>query len=184
MKNYFRFIGLTIGAMAQTALIGCHSAIDASTEPVRNIVFILADDLGVMDLVCYGSDYYETPHLEALGLAPLLTQTGTMNRNTLYWHYPHYQTLPPHSAVCHHQWKLIQHHGEDARLELFNLEEDPGEMNDLSGRYPDITEKLLTYLFRRRLLYKRTQSDATGMGLDRSKRTAICLYLDSIEKPI
>ncbi len=35
------------------------------TEPV-NILFILADDLGRMDLGCYGSTFYETPHLDQL----------------------------------------------------------------------------------------------------------------------
>ena len=31
-----------------------------------NIVFILADDLGYSDLGCYGSTFYDTPHLDAL----------------------------------------------------------------------------------------------------------------------
>lgn len=31
-----------------------------------NIVFILADDLGWRDLACYGSRYYETPHIDRL----------------------------------------------------------------------------------------------------------------------
>jgi arylsulfatase A-like enzyme len=31
-----------------------------------NIVFILADDLGQRDLGCYGSTFYETPHLDSL----------------------------------------------------------------------------------------------------------------------
>ena len=35
-------------------------------EPPPNLVFILADDLGAMDLGCTGSRYYETPHLDAL----------------------------------------------------------------------------------------------------------------------
>lgn len=36
-------------------------------EPRRpNIVFILADDLGYTDLGCYGSKYYETPHIDRL----------------------------------------------------------------------------------------------------------------------
>src|SRR3954447_5434566 len=34
-----------------------------------NIVFILADDLGQRDLACYGSTFYETPHLDALAAA-------------------------------------------------------------------------------------------------------------------
>ena len=35
-------------------------------ERPPNIVFILADDLGYTDLACYGSKYYETPHLDRL----------------------------------------------------------------------------------------------------------------------
>jgi arylsulfatase A-like enzyme len=37
---------------------------EAPTEP--NVLFILADDLGYHDLGVTGSDYYETPHLDAL----------------------------------------------------------------------------------------------------------------------
>ena len=32
---------------------------------VPNIILILADDLGWTDLACFGSDFYETPHLDA-----------------------------------------------------------------------------------------------------------------------
>src|SRR5205807_3961052 len=34
--------------------------------PKPNVVFILADDLGWTDLGCFGSDLFETPHLDAL----------------------------------------------------------------------------------------------------------------------
>jgi arylsulfatase A-like enzyme len=39
-----------------------------SEQPARrpNIVFILVDDLGWADLGCYGSTFYETPHLDRL----------------------------------------------------------------------------------------------------------------------
>ncbi len=32
----------------------------------QNVIFILADDLGWKDLTCYGSDFYETPNIDAL----------------------------------------------------------------------------------------------------------------------
>ena len=39
----------------------------ASADTVRpNVVFILVDDLGWMDLSCQGSDYYRTPHIDRL----------------------------------------------------------------------------------------------------------------------
>lgn len=43
-------------------------AVLAHAEPGRraNVVFILADDLGYSDLACYGSKYYETPHIDRL----------------------------------------------------------------------------------------------------------------------
>ncbi len=34
----------------------------------KNVLFILADDLGYKDLGCYGSRFYETPHLDALAV--------------------------------------------------------------------------------------------------------------------
>jgi arylsulfatase A-like enzyme len=42
------------------------SASPAPRENKPNIVFILADDLGYTDLACYGSRYYETPHIDRL----------------------------------------------------------------------------------------------------------------------
>jgi arylsulfatase A-like enzyme len=36
------------------------------SSPSPNILFILIDDLGWRDLVCTGSDFYETPHLDQL----------------------------------------------------------------------------------------------------------------------
>lgn len=38
----------------------------AQAERPLNVVFILADDLGWTDLGCFGSSFYETPHLDAL----------------------------------------------------------------------------------------------------------------------
>lgn len=45
-------------------LAGLTTAVAAPARP--NVVFILADDLGVNDLGLYGSTFHETPHLDAL----------------------------------------------------------------------------------------------------------------------
>jgi arylsulfatase A-like enzyme len=44
----------------------CFGAVHAKEAPRPNVVFILADDLGYTDLACYGSQYYETPHIDRL----------------------------------------------------------------------------------------------------------------------
>jgi arylsulfatase A-like enzyme len=51
--------------LAAVVLWSLSNAADAQERP-PNIVFILADDLGWTDLGCYGSRYYETPHIDGL----------------------------------------------------------------------------------------------------------------------
>jgi arylsulfatase A-like enzyme len=44
------------------------SALRGAETPSKqpNIVFIMADDLGYTDVACFGSKYYETPHIDRL----------------------------------------------------------------------------------------------------------------------
>jgi arylsulfatase A-like enzyme len=76
-------------------------------------------------------------------IVPLLTQAGQLDRDALYWHYPHYanQGGRPGSAVRRGPWKLIERH-EDGRLELYNLEKDLGERHNLADEQPEKAAEL------------------------------------------
>jgi arylsulfatase A-like enzyme len=47
--------------------LGCTIASSGLTfAKEKNVLFLFADDLGYKDLGCFGSSFYETPHLDAL----------------------------------------------------------------------------------------------------------------------
>ena len=84
------------------------------------------------------------PAVDGLSLVPLLKESGTLRRDALYWHYPHYwakQTVRPFGAVRADDWKLIEFY-EDMRVELYNLKDDIGEADDLAGRMPEKAAEL------------------------------------------
>jgi arylsulfatase A-like enzyme len=75
--------------------------------------------------------------LDGASFASLLTKGEAPPPRPLFWHFPHYtnQGGRPAGAVRDGAWKLIEHY-EDGRLELFDLESDPGEAVDLAAREP------------------------------------------------
>ena len=56
-------IAVSVGLL--TVLSGCDTNTRTSVKQ-PNIVFILVDDLGIHQLGCYGSIFYETPHIDSL----------------------------------------------------------------------------------------------------------------------
>ena len=76
-------------------------------------------------------------------LTPLLRGAGSLNRDALYWHYPHYSNAggPPTGAIRQGDWKLLEFF-EDGRAELYNLREDPAETDNLAARMPEKTKSL------------------------------------------
>jgi len=76
--------------------------------------------------------------IDGLSLMPLLKQTGGLDRETLYWHFPHYwwgTRIKPYSIIRDGDWKLIRHY-EDGRFELYNLADDLSEKTDLAAKMP------------------------------------------------
>jgi len=57
-------IPITLGILA--ALLPLVVSAESEKAPEPNIVVIFVDDLGWTDLGCYGSKFYETPHIDRL----------------------------------------------------------------------------------------------------------------------
>ncbi|MDA0346185.1 MAG: sulfatase [Verrucomicrobia bacterium] len=94
--------------------------------------------------------------VDGISLAPLLKRpTTTLERDTLYWHYPHYyQTTSPVSSIRQGKWKLLEFF-EDKHLELYNLETDLGETQNLALEHPQLADDL-----REKLHHWRTEMEA------------------------
>lgn len=84
----------------------------------------------------------EAPHapgpLDGLDLTDLFRNGTPPQRDTLYWHYPHYsdQGGTPGSAIREGDWKLIEFFEND-QLELYNLSLDPGEQYNFASSFAD-----------------------------------------------
>lgn len=76
---------------------------------------------------------------DGASLTPLLRQAGKLQRDSLFWHYPHYQGGQPASAIRQGDWKLI-HWIEEDRNAMFNLAQDIGEKDNLL-KNPDAAAK-------------------------------------------
>jgi len=82
-------------------------------------------------------------HVDGVSFAPLLEGGGALEREAIFWHYPHYgnQGGTPGSSVRRGDWKLIEFY-EDGRRELYNLRDDLSEDRDLAAGHPDLARDL------------------------------------------
>ena len=86
--------------------------------------------------------------IDGLSIMPLLKQKGSLDRDSLYWHYPHYWwgiNVRPYSIVRSGDWKLIRYY-ETNKHELYNLAEDLSEKNDLAEQMPGKVKELQSKL--------------------------------------
>jgi arylsulfatase A-like enzyme len=90
-----------------------------------------------------GLDPVPEQHCDGVSMMPLLTGEGNLERDAIFWHYPHYgnQGGTPGCSLRAGDWKLIEFF-EDSRLELYNLREDIGEERDLAADEPARTRDL------------------------------------------
>jgi arylsulfatase A len=85
--------------------------------------------------------------IEGNSLMPLLVGKEPVRDRELYWYYPHYspQAKQPASAVRDGRYKLI-HLYDPERIELYDLENDLSEHNDLADKMPQKQKKLVAKL--------------------------------------
>ncbi|MEP1890940.1 MAG: sulfatase [Cyclobacteriaceae bacterium] len=86
-------------------------------------------------------------HLDGVSLKPLLTGASIKSR-PLFWHYPHYgnQGGEPSSIIRQGKWKLI-YYWEDHHFELYDLEKDLGETQDVAESNQELAADLKSQLF-------------------------------------
>ncbi len=82
-------------------------------------------------------------HMDGLSLVPLLNGEKSLDRQSLYWHYPHYsnQGGMPGGAIREGKYKLIESL-EDGGVKLFDLDLDIGEQNNLAESMPDLVKEM------------------------------------------
>ena len=85
--------------------------------------------------------------IDGESLVPVLKQTGSLKRNAVFWHFPHYRgEVVPYSIIRKGDWKLIKRY-EGKTFELFNLKNDLSEAQDLSEKMPKKVHELDSVLF-------------------------------------
>lgn len=90
----------------------------------------------ILDLV--GAKPRPKQHLDGVQLTSLLNGKGAIDRDALYWHYPHYpnQGAFPGGAIRMGNYKLIERY-EDGRVHLYDLDANIGESVDLADKQPE-----------------------------------------------
>lgn len=96
-----------------------------------------------------GLELMPRQHLDGISMKPFMTDQSDLSDRTLYWHSPRAR---PHSTGDHNctavrvgKYKLIDYYDQQ-KLELYNLEKDPYEEDNLADKMPELTQKLLNQI--------------------------------------
>jgi len=104
------------------------------SEPVSSIDFYPT----MLSMTSQAGDSKHNADMDGISLVPLLKNpTARLERQALYWHYPHYYpTTTPVSSIRQGDWKLLEYL-EDNQIELYNLSNDIGEQKNLAETMPE-----------------------------------------------
>jgi arylsulfatase A-like enzyme len=86
----------------------------------------------------------EGQHKDGVSIAPLVKGESSLDRDAIYWHFPHYSNhgmQPPAGAIRSGDYKLLEYF-ENYHVQLFNLNEDIGEQTNLAEAMPEKVAEL------------------------------------------
>lgn len=106
-------------------------------------------------------------HADGVSLISLMEGQPWSNDRALYWHYPHHHgsTWTPGASILDGPWKLIEFYEWD-KVELYHLDNDPGEHTDLSHSESAKREELRTKLKRWQIQMKAKMPPVRRATLD------------------
>jgi arylsulfatase A-like enzyme/lysophospholipase L1-like esterase len=131
------------GGIREPAIIKYPKEIKAGTV---SDVPIISNDFYPTLLQMAGLPLMPAQHTGGISLTKLFNNKK-IEREALYWHYPHYgnQGGAPGAAIRMGKWKLIEWY-ENNTIEVFDLEKDLAEQNNVAAKFPDVKDKLLMML--------------------------------------
>lgn len=103
----------------------------------------------LLDIADIGEDSEQSPKVDGVSFRLLLENPDRTLDRDLFWHFPHYHAGgdSPYSAIRSKNWRLVEFH-EDGALDLYNLNDDIDESNNLAVSNPEIAGDLHTKLSR------------------------------------
>jgi uncharacterized sulfatase len=103
---------------------------------------VTSPDLFATILDLAGAEATIDQKVDGVSLAPLLRQTGDIERHALFWHFPTSMwSRWPGGAIRRGNFKLIEFY-EDDRVELYDLASDLGEADNLAAERPGLVSEL------------------------------------------
>jgi arylsulfatase A len=120
----------------------------ASKRGAVNSVPVITNDLYPTILDVVGLPLHPRQHEDGVSLSRLLDGKRSLDREALFWHYPHYNRHPfnaPASIVRRGSWKLIEFL-ESGKIELYDLSNDIREATNLAEAQPERVKRLLAEL--------------------------------------
>ena len=109
---------------------------------------VISPDIYPTCLAAANSNLKDGQICDGINLLPVIMENHKIDRSSIYWHFPHYNGHPssfPSSVIRKGEWKLIEAF-DPSKVELFNLNDDISEKQDLAEIRTDIRDQLLSEL--------------------------------------